>query len=258
MWSRWLPRLAVVANVATFIAIWEYVTRVQGLISPVFLPPPSRVLEGLLSLHASGELAAGLSYSAVNYVLGYVLAAVVGISLGAVFGGSRRLGQAFRPIVWSLYAAPWVAFRPIATIWFGFGRGPVIFIVFLAAVFPVLLNTAAGAGDMRLSQIRAGRVFGANRVNLYTKIIIPSVFPYILVGLEQAVVLGVIGLLVGEMLGSPAGIGMLITLTSATFRLGETFALIFLSVAFAIGLRSILRAAAAPYTRWASLSSGRA
>jgi NitT/TauT family transport system permease protein len=156
------------------------------------------------------------------------------------------------PIAWTIYATPSIAYQPLAKAWFGFGIGPVIFLVTISAIFPILLNVAAGMRTTNPSMIRAARVYGAGRMRLYRSVYLPSTIPFLFAGLRQAVVLATIGMVVAELAGSSSGMGALIIRASNTYQTDQAFAAIAVVVVWSVGMTQVVTAierGVAPWTR---------
>ena len=148
-------------------------------------------------------------FSLTNFVIGYLLAVVVGIVFGLALGLFRTFHTMAGPLVWVSYATPRSAIAPILIMALGFGYESKVAIIFLFAVFPILINVWVGARSVDQSLLRAGRIFGAKRLDLYTKVVLPSILPYLLIGLKLGVSRGIIGIVIAEFLGSPGGVGYL-------------------------------------------------
>ena len=248
--GRW-QRIGVIALEFLVIAIiWEIAIGRFELVSPIFLPPPTRILEGLIELFSSGEIFPHLRISAYAWVIGYAMAASFGILGGFLMGGSKVFARLGGPIIWLIYAAPWIAFQPLFAVWFGFGVRPVIFIVFTAAVFAVLFNTAAGVQTVDTALLRCAAVFGAGTFARYRTVVFPAVFPFVLVGLRHAVVIATVGLLVGELTSTTVGLGALVAIKTAQFRIGSAFAVIVLTVIFTTVVGQSVAAAARRLAPW--------
>jgi ABC-type nitrate/sulfonate/bicarbonate transport system permease component len=255
--GRW-QRMALIAIEFVVIAfVWEVAIGRFELISPIFLPPPSRIFEGLIDLFASGEIYPHLSISAHAWSVGYAAAASVGIIGGFLLGSSVAFARLGGPIIWLIYAAPWIAFQPLFVVWFGFGLRPVIFIVFTASVFAVLFNTAAGVQTVDPSLLRCASVFGARTLQRYRTVVFPAVFPFILVGLRHAVVIATVGLLVGELTSTTRGLGALVAIKTAQFRIGSAFAVILLAVIFTTVVGQSVAALARRFAPWHFVEDGR-
>ena len=223
-----------------FIAIWHLVIVEWGLVNRVFFPAPWDVVVAFPELADADLLYGNLAYSARNWLLGYVTAVIFGVLAGALMGTFRAVDGLLGPLAWSLWAAPLIAIRPMTTIWFGFGATPIVFLVFLSAVFPILLNTATGIKTVDVSLLRAGRVFGASWWELYRKVRLPWTRPYVFAGMRTAIPTSVIGLLVGELVGSPKGLGAVIMIATSRFKTEQAFAAIVMLVVFSVGMVRLL------------------
>ncbi|WP_136042475.1 MULTISPECIES: ABC transporter permease [unclassified Microbacterium] len=257
--AAWLAGLsargkaAVIAiEVVILLVLWQLVVGVFGWISPVFLPPPLAIAQGFGEIVANGSLAANAGISVQAWLTGFALAVVVGIPVGLLMGASLPVDRVIGPIAWTIYATPSIAYQPLAKAWFGFGIGPVIFLVTISAIFPILLNVAAGMRTTNPSIIRAARVYGAGRMRLYRSVYLPSTVPFLFAGLRQAVVLATIGMVVAELAGSSSGMGALIIRASNTYQTDQAFAAIAVVVLWSVGMTqvvTVIERGVAPWTR---------
>ncbi|WP_127794816.1 ABC transporter permease [Agromyces sp. LHK192] len=240
------------AEVVVMLALWQLVVGVLGWINPVFFPPPSAIWQGFTELVASGTLATNALVSLQAWLTGFAIAVVVGIPIGLLMGTSLPVDRVVGPIAWTIYATPTIAYQPLAKAWFGFGIGPVVFLVTISALFPILLNVAAGMRTTNPSIIRAGRVYGAGRMQLYRSVYLPSTVPFLFAGLRQAVVLATIGMVVAELTGSAEGMGAVIIKASNTYQTDQAFAAIALVVIWSVGMTQVVTLVerwVAPWTR---------
>lgn len=257
--AAWLAGLsprgkaAVIAvEVVILLVLWQVVVGVLGWVSPVFLPPPLAIAQGFGEIVSNGSLAANAGVSVQAWLTGFALAVVVGIPVGLLMGSSLPVDRVIGPIAWTIYATPSIAYQPLAKAWFGFGIGPVIFLVTISAIFPILLNVAAGMRTTNPSIIRAARVYGAGRMRLYRSVYLPSTIPFLFAGLRQAVVLATIGMVVAELAGSSSGMGALIIRASNTYQTDQAFAAIAVVVLWSVGMTQVVTAierGVAPWTR---------
>ncbi|UOQ87707.1 ABC transporter permease [Agromyces endophyticus] len=239
-------------EVVVMLLVWQLVVGVLGWINPVFLPPPTAIWQGFLQLVASGVLWPNLLISLQAWLIGFVIAAVIAIPLGLLMGTSLPVDRVAGPIAWTIYATPSIAYQPLAKAWFGFGIGPVVFLVAISALFPILLNVAAGMRTTNPSIIRAGRVYGASRLQLYRSVYLPSTVPFLFAGLRQAVVLATIGMVVAELSGSAVGMGALIIKSVNTYQTGQAYAAIAIVMLWSVGMAqlvSLVERWTAPWTR---------
>jgi ABC-type nitrate/sulfonate/bicarbonate transport system permease component len=108
-------------------------------------------------------------------------------------------------------------------IWFGLGMQSKVFIVFINAVFPVLINTIGGVRAIDVDLLKAARAYCASDWQIFTTVVIPGAVPFILTGVRQAVSLGLIGVVVGEMFGGSEGIGFMVNYGGQTFQTDTVF-----------------------------------
>jgi sulfonate transport system permease protein len=135
------------------------------------------------------------------------LALITAIPLGLVLGTSRRLRLFIEPPLMALYTAPRLVLLPILIVWLGIGMASKVAVVFLGAVFPIIINTIAGIRDADQRLIQAARAFGASQLDIYLKVLIPGSLPAILLGIRLGIGRGLLSVIVGEMFVSEAGIG---------------------------------------------------
>ncbi|MCD5345690.1 ABC transporter permease [Agromyces sp. H3Y2-19a] len=257
--AAWLAGLSpagkagvLAAEVVVMLLVWQVVVGVLGWINPVFLPPPTAIWQGFVQLVASGVLWPNLLISLQAWLIGFVIAAVIAIPLGLLMGTSLPVDRVVGPIAWTIYATPSIAYQPLAKAWFGFGIGPVVFLVAISALFPILLNVAAGMRTTNASIIRAGRVYGATRMQLYRSVYLPSTVPFLFAGLRQAVVLATIGMVVAELSGSAIGMGALIIKSVNTYQTGQAYAAIAIVMLWSVGMAQLVTLVerwVAPWTR---------
>ncbi|MEZ4595548.1 MAG: ABC transporter permease subunit [Chloroflexota bacterium] len=146
-------------------------------------------------------------FSLVNFAVGFLLAAVVGILLGLALGTIGTFRTPIGSIVWIAYSTPRVAVAPLIVMWLGFGAESKVAVIFLMAIFPIIINVWVGAGSVDQTLLRAGRVFGASSMDLYRKVTLPYILPYTLTGLRLGIARGLIGVVIAEFIGSAAGVG---------------------------------------------------
>jgi ABC-type nitrate/sulfonate/bicarbonate transport system permease component len=232
--------LLLAGEVVVLLVLWQVLVGTFEVINPTFFPPPLDTLQGFKELFASDDLSQHVTESIKAWVAGYALVLVVGIGLGLIIGTSLPVDKLAMPWVWTLYATPLLAYQPLAKAWFGFGIGPIIFLVFIGSVFPLLFNTAAGIRTVSRSLINAGRIFGASKRELYRKVLLPATLPYILAGARQSAVIATISLIVAEMTTTSVGMGSLIVFTANQYNTDESFAAIVLVVIWSLSITTLI------------------
>ena len=229
------------ANIGGFFLLWEWVVSRTG-ISPIFLPPPSVILKAGAEMVGGGHLWGNLSYSATNFAIGFALAAVAGTVIGLLMGASRLVETLLGPYVWALYAMPRIALLPLLILWLGFGAESKILLIFLSAVMPILITSMDGVKTVDQSLLRAARVFGASRTQMYTRVVLPFTLPFIMTGLRQGVGRGLIAMVVAEMFGSGRGVGFMIARSAAQLDAAGMFAVLILLVVVSVGVVYVMTA----------------
>lgn len=232
------------------VACWQIAVAELDLVNPVFLPAPTEIWVGFKDLVETGDLWTNIQASFTAYVLGLSLAIVVGVFVGLLLGSFVPVDKLVGPVLWAVYAVPWLAYRPLSVVWFGFGSGPVIFLAFVAAVFPIVINTAAGARTVNPSFLNAGRVFGMRTPAIFQKIVIPSTLPFIFVGVRQSAILAALGVLVAELTGSAEGVGALISLSTNSFQTERAFAAIAMAIVWMFFVGELLKHLSNRLGRW--------
>ncbi|HEY7165549.1 MAG TPA: ABC transporter permease [Candidatus Binatia bacterium] len=209
--------------VAIFLIVWELVGNVFQWINPMFMSSPSLIFKAGYQLFASGEIYHDLYVSGIELFGGYFLAVAVGIPMGILVGWYKRMSYVFDPFINALNATPRVALLPLIIIWLGIGILSKVGIIFLGAVFSILINTRDGVKTTPANLLNAARSFGASEWMVFKTVVIPSTIPFILTGLRLAVGRALVGVLVGELYAATAGIGFMITVAGATFQTDKVF-----------------------------------
>jgi NitT/TauT family transport system permease protein len=209
--------------VSIFLIVWELVGNVFQLINPMFMSAPSLILKAAVALVRSGEIYHDLYVSGIEFLGGYFLAAAVGIPFGIVVGWYKRASYVFDPFINAMNATPRVALLPLVIIWLGIGILSKVGIIFLGAVFSILINTRDGVKTTPANLLTAARSFGASEWMVFKTVVVPSTIPFILTGMRLAVGRALVGVLVGELYAATAGIGFMITVAGATFQTDKVF-----------------------------------
>jgi NitT/TauT family transport system permease protein len=238
--ERYRSLLLGALAVLLFFVAWEAVFLVVPL-NTLFISKPSLILAALAELATDGELWTDLAVSGVPFLYGFVAAAVVGVAVGIVMGWRVRVGYALDPLMTVFYASPLVALAPLLIIFFGVGVAGKTIIIFLLSVFPFIFNAYAGVRAVDRLLINVVRSLGGTEKDLYLKVLVPSVLPYIVAGARIAVGRGLIGVLVGEFFAASEGIGYAIAKFGDLFALDKMFACILVVMIIAMVLTEGIR-----------------
>ena len=179
--------------------------------------------------------------SAVPFFYGLTAATIVGVVLGVVMGWRTRVGWALDPLMTVFYASPLVALSPLIVIFFGVGMSAKTLIIFFLSVFPFVFNAYAGVRAVDPLLINVVRSLGGKEMDLYLKVIVPSVLPYVVAGARIAVGRALIGVLVGEFFAASEGIGYAIARFGDLFALDKMFACILVIMVIAVAMTEGIR-----------------
>lgn len=225
-------------------------TLASNLVPRNLVPTPLATLEAAQRLFAEDRLWVAIADSLTVYGLGFVLAAAVAVPLGVVMGGFRPLGKTLDVYVNALAATPRVAFIPLIIVLLGLGVQAKVFIVFLGAAMPILLNTYAGVLASNDELVEMARSVGASRWRIFTRITVPSAVPFIVTGLRIGATIGLINTVVAELYTAVKGLGGLLAIYGNTFRMAEYFVIVLILALVGVIVTEILRHIQTRLERW--------
>jgi ABC-type nitrate/sulfonate/bicarbonate transport system permease component len=220
-WIRIITELSHLWLLVALIIVWELASRFGQSINPqldVMLPPPTAVFSAAQDLWARGVLITHIVDSLRRVLIAVGAAAVLGIPLGLAMGWFERFRATVDPVIEFIRPIPPLAWIPLSILWFGIGDTQIEYIIFLAAFFPVVLNSRAGARDIDSYLVRAGLSLGATPRDLFVTVILPGALPNIFTGLRIALGIGWMALVAGELVAAPSGLGYLINNARTLFR----------------------------------------
>jgi NitT/TauT family transport system permease protein len=213
--ERGRSRLERLAVPVLLLAGWEAFAR-SGYLPPSLLPPPTAVLHALAdwtlgidgsTQDYSGTWARHALSSTWRVLVGFGLAALAGIAIGTAIGWSRSIEKAIEPTLQMLRPIPPVSWIPLAIIWFGIADKPAIFLVFLGAFFPILMNTIHGVRTIDRNLVRAASMMGASERQLLWNVVVPAALPSISAGLRIAIGSAWMLTVTAEMVAVKSGVG---------------------------------------------------
>ena len=211
-WEASEPHVLGGGFILLTLLLWQAVPHVitlpRGM--SLFFTTPIAVFTRLYLLMADGILWPALQFSASAFGVGLGLAIVVALPLGVVLGRSTILNAMFDPFITAINATPRLVFLPIVLIWMGIGMWSVVTIVFIGAVFPLLINTYAGVRNADRVLINVVRSFGATEWEVNKLVVVPNSMPFIIAGLRLAIGRAILGIVVAEFFGgSSEGVGVI-------------------------------------------------
>lgn len=223
----------------------------------LIMPSPFDVLDESIKLWASGAMARGLGETLTVVVLGFLLSAVTGVLGGIVLGGFRFVGRVLDPFVNAINSTPSAAFVPLVIVWFGLYTEAKVVLVWNAALFPILINTAAGVANANKDLVEMSRAFGAKRNTLFWQVMVPDALPSILSGLRIGAAISTVGTVIAELTMAQSGLGGMLASAGNRFQMDKYFAVVIVLMALGTLITLLLRYAERRVARWrVSLTEG--
>jgi NitT/TauT family transport system permease protein len=226
-------KVPVALSLAVWFVVWELIGRAE--LSSI-VPPFTAVVAAAITLLPTEKFAAAARITLEAFALGIGLAVAIGVPVGVLMARFESVGRVLGLWVNIFISAPISALVPILMAVIGIGQTTVVFTVFLFAVFVIILDTQVGVKHASRSLEEMARSFGAGPAQLYTKVLILSALPEILAGIRLAVIRGVKGVVIGQLLVSIIGVGELLELYSRNFLMEEFWALVVIIFIFAFAL----------------------
>jgi ABC-type nitrate/sulfonate/bicarbonate transport system permease component len=234
---------------AIVLCIWELAGRL-GWTNPILLPNPTQIMAALAALVTSGGSLAPLVHTVGLFVVGFTLAAVIGIAIGIAMATSRRLYGLLEPLVEILRPIPKPALVPVLFLFLGIGKATMIALVVLAGMFPVLISTYQGVRGLDPVLLETARTFQISRSRTIVSIILPASLPMILAGMRVALGLGLVLVILAEMLAAQEGIGFRILDLERSFQIRDMFAWIVVLVLLGAAMMKVFDVAERNLVPW--------
>lgn len=258
---RWL--LGAIAP-ALLVALW-WLSSATGWANPALLPSPGRVatagwsfffgdnaatLPGVVRFDGAGW--SHLSASLTRWLSAFAAAAIVGFVVGLALGRSARVAALLDPLVNALRAVPLYAWLPIMLVWFGIGENAARALIFLGALWPVLIATADGVARVSRAHVETARMLGTRRRDLWRRVHLPAALPEIVTGLRLSLTLSWMTVIVAELTGTSTGVGAMMNAARETANIAQI--VVGMVVFASIGLLAdvVLRRSSRRFTRWAA------
>lgn len=241
------PALFRYGFVVLILIVWELVA---PFINPIFFTSPSLIAVAFYETMVSGELPYFLAQSLEVMVYGLVIAIVVGIALGVAMARLRWLDWALDLPINALYAMPLVAVVPLLVLWFGIYLKAKIIVVFLFAVFPLLINTYQGVRECDKGLLEVAQSFRSSEWRTWQDVLLPFAVPYIIAGIRLAIGRGLIGMIIAEFYTTISGLGFMITKYANVFAMDKTFVPVIVLMVLGVSLTTLLKWAGRRIAPW--------
>jgi NitT/TauT family transport system permease protein len=270
-WTRYRFAIITIINLSVFFTIWELFARAE-IMNPLVFPRFSDVLNSLkIGWFGGGNLEGFNNRLLADFVIAQnawetlkiysvsmVIAIGAGIPIGLLMGGSKWVDAIMSPYVWTLSSLPRIAIYPILLMFLGIGPQVKYAIILSTAIFPVIINTWAGVKTTEQSLINAAKVFGANKADIYRKVVLPYTLPFVVSGVQLSLSRGLIGVVLAEFLSGATklgGLGWLVFRSASAFNAPLTYAALLSLAVFALILVQGTRSMEAKIAPWRQVTT---
>jgi ABC-type nitrate/sulfonate/bicarbonate transport system permease component len=252
LWQRFDSVILGTSSIAILLLAWELLPRVVTLSAgtKMFFTTPSQVAGTLWTMFSTGTIWTPLGVSASGFALGLALAIVVGLPLGVLIGRSKNLNAMLDPFITAFNATPRLVFLPLVMLWLGLGLWSKVSIVFIGAVFPILINTYEGVRNADKLLINVVRSFGASEWDIARLVVIPNAMPYIVAGLRLAIGRAVLGVVVAEFFGSEQGLGVIMVQAAGRYQVDVVFAGLIVFAVLSLIMTAMVQVLEHRLSRW--------
>ncbi len=232
-----------------FLALWEILPD-AGIIDRAYLPPFSEVAAALIKMLYSGVLIGHILISLQRVFSGFALAVLVAIPIGILMGWYKLFESFVDPLVQAFRNISTLALYPVFILFLGIGEDSKIAILFIAALWPILINTISGVKDVDPLLIKSARSMAVSNVFIFRKVVLPSSIPSIASGIRLSASISLVVLVAAEMIGAKSGLGFLIINSQYNFMIPEMYAAIVTLVVLGLVLNYALVLLEKKATRW--------
>lgn len=233
----------VVLSIVLFVALmsaWHFTVRILQV--PSFIvPTPGEVFQSFYNGFATGLFWEHIYTTLSEVVVGYSIALCLALTLGSFIALNRTVEIYLYPYIVMFQSMPKVALAPLMVIWFGLGMTSKVVNVAAVCFFPLLVNTIVGLRSADIDRVNLMRSLDAGEFQIFRMLRIPSALPFIMAGLEVAIVLALIGAIVAEFIGAEKGLGMLIQSMTTTLDVAGQFSVLLILSMIGLTLNKMMK-----------------
>jgi ABC-type nitrate/sulfonate/bicarbonate transport system permease component len=247
--KQYEPIVIGTLSVIFVLTAWQLVANAR--IMPVlFLPGPTDVAKAFVLLFQTGDIWLDMATSGTEMGIGYGMAIVIGLAIGLGMGWYTRFQYAMDPFVNFFYSTPRIVLIPLFIIWFGIDMPSKIAVIFLGALFPIIINTMAGVRNTEAALLRVAKSFGASDALIFRRVVLPGSVPFILTGFRLGIGHALTGVVVAELIAARHGIGQLIAIAGQTFQTPKMLAGVIIIAGTGMLLTTILQRIENRFQAW--------
>jgi NitT/TauT family transport system permease protein len=247
--SLYEPLIIGTLSVVLALTAWQLVANAR-IYSVLFLPGPWDVAQAFVKLFQTDDIWLDIGTSGTEMGIGYGMAIVVGLVIGLLMGWYTRFQFALDPFVNFFYSTPRIVLIPLFILWFGIEMTPKIAVIFLGALFPIIINTMAGVRNTEAALLRVARSFGASDALIFRRVVLPGSVPFILTGFRLGIGHALTGVVVAELIAAKHGVGQLIAIAGQTFQTPKMLAGVILIAGTGMLLTTLLQRIENRFQSW--------
>ena len=225
---------------ALMLAAWETLPR-NGVINPMLLPPLGDVLAMLVQILGRAQVHEAILVTAAEVIVAFVIAVPLGAAIGVIIAEYDYVGQIFKPLLFYVFSVPKSIFLPMFILIMGIGFQQKVAYAAFSTVFVVIMSATAAVESVKADHVLVARSYGATRMQILTRVYVPSMMPILLETLRISMIFNFTGVMIAEMYASRTGIGHLISNWGENFQLPQLFAGVILLAAVAITFNETVR-----------------
>src|SRR4029077_10649308 len=251
-WQRFESTALGTGTIVLLLLVWQFLPDFIPMKAgtKLFFTVPSHIAGTLWDMFATGMIWAPLGVSATAFAIGLLLAIAAGLPVGILLGRSNTFNAMFDPFITAFNATPRLVFLPLLMLWFGIGLWSKVAVVFLGALFPLLINTYEGVRNADKLLINVVRSFGAGEWDIARLVVVPNSLPFIIVGLRLAIGRAVLGVVVSEFFGSQDGLGVVMVRAASQFKVDVVFAGLVVFAALSLVMTGLVKIIEDRMSRW--------
>jgi len=247
--KQYEPLVLGTLSVVIALTAWQLVANAR-IYSILFLPGPWDVAQAFVKLFQTDDIWLDIGTSGAEMGIGYGMAIVFGLVIGLLMGWYTRFQFALDPFVNFFYSTPRIVLIPLFILWWGIEMQPKIAVIFLGALFPIIINTMAGVRNTEAALLRVARSFGASDALIFRRVVLPGSVPFILTGFRLGIGHALTGVVVAELIAAKHGVGQLIAIASQTFQTPKMLAGVILIAGTGMLLTTVLQRIENRFQSW--------
>lgn len=237
--TKLCSHIYLVILLVVFVILWQFLAD-QELINPMFFSSPKEVWADTVEMFSTGYILPHIGITLYAAFLGLFYGIVFGTLIALIVGNYKTLSHIVEPIFVGIHGLPLLALGPLFVVWFGIGIKSKIFMATISVFFLVFFNIYAGFKDVDIQLIQTLKLMGASKVQIMTKVIMPSCIPWLMASLKAGVGAAVLGAIVGEYLGATAGLGYIIQMAGGYYNITRVIACVIILMIIMFILNAIV------------------